>query len=211
MCAENFLGGGNSTWKEIEVRKKNQWPWSLVSKRENDRRGRWRDRQTWEHIDSWTFLGKKFELSLKVKENILKGFKYKNRLLLSREDLGDRESLGYRYRKRVFSLSVTILSFELLFDHGEWQLQNLADPVWTLSWENGYLNCMLLFLFSWLVRSNSLQPHGLQHARLPCPSLSPRVCSKSCPLSRWCHPTISSSVIPFSSCPHPFPASASFQ
>ena len=51
---------------------------------------------------------------------------------------------------------------------------------------------MLLFLFSWLVRSNSLQPHGLQHARLPCPSLSPRVCSKSCPLSRWRHPTISS-------------------
>lgn len=73
-----------------------------MSKRENDRRGRWRDRQTWEHIDSWTFLDKKFELSLKVMENILKGFKYKNRLLLSREDLGDRESLGYRYRIRVF-------------------------------------------------------------------------------------------------------------
>ena len=69
---------------------------------------------------------------------------------------------------------------------------------------------MLLFLFSCLVRSNSLQPHGLQHARLPCPSLSPRVCSNSCPLSWWCHPTTSSSVIPFSSCPQPFPASASF-
>ena len=69
---------------------------------------------------------------------------------------------------------------------------------------------MLLFLFSCLVRSNYLQPHGLQHARLPCPSLSPRVCSNSCPLSWWCHPTTSSSVIPFSSCPQPFPASASF-
>ena len=58
--------------------------------------------------------------------------------------------------------------------------------------------------------SNSLWPHGLQHARFPCPSLSPRVCSNSCPLSRWCHPTISSSVAPFSSCPQSFPASGSF-
>ena len=55
-----------------------------------------------------------------------------------------------------------------------------------------------------------LGPHGLQHARLPCPSLSPGVCSNSCPLSQWCHPTISSSVIPFSSCPQSFPASGSF-
>ena len=55
----------------------------------------------------------------------------------------------------------------------------------------------------------TLQPHGLQHTMLPCPSLSPRVCSNSCPLSRWCHPTISSSVIPFS-CPQSFPASGSF-
>ena len=56
----------------------------------------------------------------------------------------------------------------------------------------------------------TLQPHGLQHARLPCPSLSPGVCSDSCPLSRWCDPTISSSVTPFSSCPQSFPASGSF-
>ena len=48
--------------------------------------------------------------------------------------------------------------------------------------------------------SNSLRPHGLQHARPPCPSPSPRVCSNPCPLSRWCHPTISPSVVPFSSC-----------
>ena len=58
--------------------------------------------------------------------------------------------------------------------------------------------------------SNSLQPHGLQHARIPCPSLSPRVFSNSCPLSRWCHPTISSSVIPFFSHLQSFPASGSF-
>ena len=60
------------------------------------------------------------------------------------------------------------------------------------------------------VMSNSLQLHGLQHARLACPSLSPRACSNSCPLSQWCHPTISSSIIPFSSCPQSFPVSGSF-
>ena len=58
--------------------------------------------------------------------------------------------------------------------------------------------------------SNSLQPHGLQHTRLLCPSLSPWVCSNLCPLSQWCHPPISSSVAPFSSCPQFFPASGSF-
>ena len=58
--------------------------------------------------------------------------------------------------------------------------------------------------------SDSLWPHGLQHARLPCPSPTPRACSNSCPLSQWCHPTISSSVVPFSSCLQSFPASGSF-
>ena len=58
--------------------------------------------------------------------------------------------------------------------------------------------------------SDSLRLHGLQHTRLPCPSPSPRACPNSCPLSRWCHPTISSSVIPFSSCLQYFPASGSF-
>ena len=58
--------------------------------------------------------------------------------------------------------------------------------------------------------SDSLWPHGLQHTRLPCSSLSPGVCSNSCPLSQWCHPNISSSVAPFSFCPQSFPASRSF-
>ena len=58
--------------------------------------------------------------------------------------------------------------------------------------------------------SNSLWPHGLQHARPPCPSPTPGIYPNSCPLSRWCHPTISSSVIPFSSCLQSFPASGSF-
>ena len=65
--------------------------------------------------------------------------------------------------------------------------------------------------FSHSVMSDSLQPHGLQHARPPCPSPTPGVYSNSCPLSRWCHPAISSSVVPFSSCPQSFPASGSFQ
>ena len=64
--------------------------------------------------------------------------------------------------------------------------------------------------FSRSVMFDSLWPPGLQHARPPCPSLSPRVCSNSCPWSRWCHPAISSSVVPFSSCLQSFPASGSF-
>ena len=65
----------------------------------------------------------------------------------------------------------------------------------------------LLLLFSHSIMFNSLQPHGLQHARFPCPSPSPRVHSNSRPLSQWCHPTISSSVAPFSPCLQSFPAS----
>ena len=61
------------------------------------------------------------------------------------------------------------------------------------------------------VVSDFLWPHGLQHARLSCPSPTPRVYSNSCPLSQWCHPTISSSVAPFSSCPQSFPASEFLQ
>ena len=68
----------------------------------------------------------------------------------------------------------------------------------------------LLLWFNCSDVSNSLQSHGLQHARPPCPSPSPGTCSSSCPSSRWCHPTISSSVVPFSSCLQSFPASGSF-
>ena len=65
--------------------------------------------------------------------------------------------------------------------------------------------------FSCSVVSNSLRPHGLQHTRLPCPSPTPGVYPNSCPLSQWCHPTISSSVIPFSFLLQSFPESGSFQ
>ena len=78
-------------------------------------------------------------------------------------------------------------------------------------------NALLFFLnnfssvqFSHSVMSNSLWPHESQHARPPCPSPTPRVHPNPCPLSRWCHPTISSSVVSFSSCPQSFPALGSF-
>ena len=79
-----------------------------------------------------------------------------------------------------------------------------------------FLSCGMWDLFPWLdtesvvIQSLSrvqLWPHGLQHARLPCPSPSPGACSNSCPLSWWCHPIVSSSVVPFSSRPQSFPAS----
>ena len=72
-----------------------------------------------------------------------------------------------------------------------------------------FLTLLVLLFSPSSVVLDSLQPHGLEHARVPCPSLSPGVCSNSCPLSQWCHPTISSSVTPFS-CPQSFPASVSF-
>ena len=67
----------------------------------------------------------------------------------------------------------------------------------------------MLVQFSHSVVSDSLWPHGLQHTKLPCPSPTSRACSNLCPSSQWCHPTISSSVVPFS-CLQSFPASGSF-
>ena len=70
--------------------------------------------------------------------------------------------------------------------------------------------CLFQVLFNRSVVSNSLWLYGLQNARPPCPSPTPGACSNSCPLSRWCHPAISSSVFPSSSCPQSFPASGFF-
>ena len=72
-----------------------------------------------------------------------------------------------------------------------------------------FFHCWIL-LISCSVMSDSLWPHGLQHARVTCPSPSPGAFSNPCPLSQWCHPTISSSVIPSSSCLQSFPAAGSF-
>ena len=78
---------------------------------------------------------------------------------------------------------------------------------WEVPWRRDRLSSVQ---FSRSVMSDSLRSHGLQHTRPPCPPPSPRVYSNSCPFSEWCHPTVSSSVVPFSSCPHSFPASGSF-
>ena len=93
------------------------------------------------------------------------------------------------------------------------------DIIYQEGWHNSCslihkFNCtlrkLLLLSFSHLAMSDSLRHHRLQHARLPCPSLSLGVCSNPCPLSQWCHPTISSSLSSFSSCLQSFPASGSF-
>ena len=86
----------------------------------------------------------------------------------------------------------------------------IAMQRWSAGWIFPLFLLCLLLLLSCSIISDSLWPHGLQHTRLPCPSPSPRLGSNSCPLSRWCHPTISSSVAPFFSCPPSFPASGSF-
>ena len=78
----------------------------------------------------------------------------------------------------------------------------IARAYWGELWSSGQ--------FSRSVVSDSLRPHGRQHAKLPCPSSTPGACSNSCPSSRWCHSTISSSVIPFSSCLQSFPVLGSF-
>ena len=86
-----------------------------------------------------------------------------------------------------------------------------SSPLWELTWVTKF--CQLVsqsVQFSHSVVSNTLRARGLQHARLPCPSPTPGACSHLCPLSQWCHPTISSSVVPFSSCLQYFPASGSF-
>ena len=89
--------------------------------------------------------------------------------------------------------------------NGLWPPCIQPTKAWTLSTAQALLWTCMLLLFSRLV-SNSLPPHGLEHARLPCPSPTPRVYSNSCPSSWWCHPTISSSVIPLSSGLQSFPA-----
>ena len=106
-------------------------------------------------------------------------------------------------------------------DHVFFNLKNKTFRVFPFGWAkmlycyyinwNFFITQFSSVQFSCSVESNFLQPHGLQHARHPCPSPTPRVHSNSCPLSRWCHLTIASSVVPFSSCLWSFPASGSFQ
>ena len=99
-----------------------------------------------------------------------------------------------------------------------WNLMELIQSTWYTAYRTNarflFYNVLLHNIdsvqFSHSAVSNSLWPHGLQHARPPCPSPIPWVYSNSSPYSRWCYPTISSSVFPFSSCLQSFPASGSF-
>ena len=112
----------------------------------------------------------------------------------------------------LLSISVTSIGVTMLTPKNiQWGLQGLFWHVLTqeLVLSKGML-AKYSVQFSRSVVSDYLLPHGLQHTRPPCLSPTPIVYSNSCPLSRWCHPTISSSVIPFSSCLQSFPDSGSF-
>ena len=90
--------------------------------------------------------------------------------------------------------------------------KTMGRTLFDINCNNMFLICLLCSVqFNCSVVSESLQPHGLQHARPLCPSPTPGVYLNPCPLSWWCHPTISSSVVPFSSCLQSFPSSGSFQ
>ena len=112
----------------------------------------------------------------------------------------------------VLSLDTLTPSVDADADQAGWLLSMLA---WCLGCQVNWNRLLKqnatdwLLLFSRSVMSDSLKPHGLQHIRLPCPSPSPRVHSNSCALGRWRHQTISSSIVPFSSCLQSFPASES--
>ena len=105
----------------------------------------------------------------------------------------------------------------LKYNNDPWGKSHFSHN-WEKSKKKDTVICFLLkvwndtevVFFSPSVMSNSFQSHGLQHTSLPCPLLSPGVCSNSCLLSQWCHPSISSFVVPFSSCLQFFPATKSF-
>ena len=100
---------------------------------------------------------------------------------------------------------LVLFALQFIFFLGMWMEARINNVCLV----NSKLN-YLFSQFSCSVVSDSLRPHEPQHARPPCPSPTPGVYPNPCPLSRWCHPTISSSVIPFSSCRQSFPASGSF-
>ena len=103
-------------------------------------------------------------------------------------------SNAWKWKVRGKSLSPVPLSAT------PWTAAYQAPPSMGFSRQEYWSGVPLPSLFSRSVMSNSLWPHGLYHTRLPCPSPTPVACSNSCPSSQWCHPTLSSSVVPFSSC-----------
>ena len=127
------------------------------------------------------------------------------------------------FTKLIYSLNIQFENFY----HRFWILLNVFSVFFKMTYNfNSFFCCCYCNMSHWSVgilpsldiwnqfssvMSNSLRPHELQHTRPPCPSPTPGVLPNPCPSSWWCHPTISSSVVPFSSCPQSFPASGSFQ
>ena len=113
---------------------------------------------------------------------------------------------------KITITTVDIFCGLLCVTHNTWRRKWQPIPVFLPGKSHGRRNLVgySLVQFSCSVVSDSLESHGPQHARPPCPSPAPGVCSNSSPSSRWCHPTISSSVVPFSSCLQSLPASGYF-
>ena len=101
--------------------------------------------------------------------------------------------------------------FRVILVSAGYRICKCFPSLWSFYFLDKFIPKFSSVQFSCSVVSDSLRPRGPQHARPPCPSPTPGIHPNSCPLSWWCHPTISSSVIPFSSCPQSFPASGSFQ
>ena len=112
----------------------------------------------------------------------------------------------------MFPLGIQPSWWKQLWPHGDDKDKTFCSPPYRfLSWEPALTARHISSVqFSCSVASDSSRPHESQHTRPPCPSPAPRIHSDSCPLSQWCHPAISSSVVPFSSCPPSLPASESF-
>ena len=113
--------------------------------------------------------------------------------------------MSFHKQLKSFSFPVTAVISQIPSTH----LLNFSLCLWMCT--DISFPSLLLIQFSRSVMSNPLWPHGLQHGRIPCPSPTPRVYPNQCPSSQWCHPTISSSVGPFSSCLQSFPELGSFQ
>ena len=126
---------------------------------------------------------------------------------------GSSHSLAFEITQPIKANHTTFQGYSLFWDD---PLYSVCRVCFSLNKSTFYLSlCLSLNSFCNVIVdshsvSDSLWPHGLQHTRLPCLSPFPGACSNSCPLSQWCYPTVSSSVVPFSSCFKSFPASGSF-